>query len=456
MIQLFTLITLLIGFSMFFLSRDKKIALMFIGCMTLELVRLGLPIFSTANFFLIGCFIISEIKNISLLLQRLNRNPIFLISLFLLISLILALLFSPHLHSIKEASKFLQSELVLKYFAIGYGFCSIRNGKNMRTIIRYSIIPMLILTLFGVINMIEGRSNFVTEMMSNWKSLNDVNEMGGDKFIDSGRFRVQAMFFNPFNYGYTCLLCLNMYLYGYSKKMINKTLLLLLTVCCLFGILMCGARTVIVCSIISVSVLLLFSYKIHKSIYMGLLAICVATMAYMTIPIVNEKVDQMTTIVSDTKGRDIGGSNVEMRTIQFATVLYYIKDTPEFGRGVRFFYYDMGWNKGKTGLRDSRLYGLEGVYLTDLLERGFVGYFLYLSIWIVILIYLLKFRHYNRELSALGISIWLQYMIFANMTGELSSAFPTLLLIGCIFGVLNTNKLIYGIKSKILHNNTSL
>ena len=335
--------------------------------------------------------------------------------------------------------------------ALGYAFFSIRNEKNMRTLIRYSIIPMFILTMFGIVNLLEHRSSFVTAMMSNLSNLNSLNEEMGDKFMDADRFRVQAMFYNPFDYGYICCLCFIMYLYGYNKKWIDKILFVILSACCFFGILMCGARTIILCVIIGIISYILLAFRFKKTITVGMVTMLVAIMAYLTIPVVNEKVDQMTTMFSDTRGREISGSSLEMRSVQFATVLLYIQESPAFGRGENFFLIDMGWEDGMKGLKDERLYGIEGVYLSYLLERGVVGYFLYLTVWLMMLIYLLRNRYINKQLSAFGIAVWIVYTAFANMTGELLSVYPTLLIIGSVIGVFDTKKTLYRLKNEMLN-----
>ncbi len=456
MVLFFTFITIMMGLSMFFISRDKKLALMFIGCMTLTLLSMDIPFFKTPAFFFIGCFLLSEFNNMKTMLIRYMRTPIWQILLIILLSIILCIIYSPHLHSINESRLFLRGEFLLKYFALGYAFFSIRNEKNMRTLIRYSIIPMFILTMFGIVNLLEHRSSFVTAMMSNYSSLNSTTETMGDKFLDADRFRVQAMFYNPFNYGYICCLCFIMYLYGYNKKWIDKVLFVILSVCCFYGILMCGARTVILCSIVGISTYILLAFRVKKTITVGMVTMLVAIMAYLTVPVVNEKVDQMTTMFSDTSGREVGGSSLEMRSVQFATVLLYIRESPAFGKGEYFFNIDLGWRDGYRGLMDERFQGLEGIYLKYLLERGVIGYFLYLSVWLMMLIYLLRSRHINKQLSAFGIAIWVIYTAFANMTGELSSVYPTLLIMGSVIGVFDTKKTLYRLKNEMLNSNSSV
>lgn len=442
MILIFVIVMILMGGLMFLVSQDKKIALMFIGCMTLTLLRVDIPLIKTANSFLVVCFLLSEFKRWKLMVIRWMRKPIGMIFVFVLLSFTFCIIFSPHLHNIKDMINFMRDEIWLKYFALGYAFSYIKNEKSLKTLIRYSIVPMFILTLFGVINLLDHRSFFVTEMMSNYSSTNDINEMAGDKYIDQDRFRVQAMFFNPFDYGYICSLCMIMYLYGFIKKMISKYLFILLLSCCFFGILFCGARTVLFCTLVSSCIFIVLAYKLRRSMMIGLTALIISVIAYMTIPEVNEKVDQMTTIFSDTKGSEVSGSNIEMRTIQYATTLYYIQDNMAFGRGVNFFNIDLGWSEGRKGLIDSRLEGIEGIYLLYLLERGIVGYFLYLMVWIIMFYYIYRHKNKWKELSAFGIAVWSLSFFFSHMTGELLSTYPTLLVLGSILGLINSKELL--------------
>lgn len=452
MIQVFTIVTLLMGGSMFFISSDKKLALMFIACMTLTLLRMDFSVFPTANLFLVCCFLLSELKNLGSLFRRLNRD--FIISLFslLLLSFIFAVIFSPHLHSFNEVKYFFQSEFLVKYFVIVYSLAAIRTEKNLRTLIKFSVIPMLILTFFGVINLIERQSSFVSEMMSNWSSFNTDTELAGEKYAETERFRVQSMFFLAFDYGYICSLCLLTYIYALSRKMIKRSLFIILAICCLFGILMCGCRTVIVCIICGVTTYLYCADNAGKKLKVVLSISIIGVVVYSTIPFVREKVDQVTDIFFHQKGSQVEGSNLDMRSIQFAVTLYYIQDSPLFGRGVKFFNIDMGWGEGRERLKDSRLEGIEGVYLMYLLERGVIGYVLYLAVWIIMLVFLVKKRRNNKTLSALGISVWVLYILFAHMTGELLSVFPTLLILGSTIGILTTNQYIYGIKKQIFNS----
>lgn len=112
--------------------------------------------------------------------------------------------------------------------------------------------------------MMEGASK--TTVSSN-------GEDAGQVFMTSDRFRVQAMFLSPFDYGYICILMLLLHIYGFIHKYETKIRFFIVASCCIFGILSCGCRTNIFCALIGVSVFFLLAYKLGKSIRLSLLGI---------------------------------------------------------------------------------------------------------------------------------------------------------------------------------------
>ena len=151
---------------------------------------------------------------------------------------------------------------------------------------------------------------------------------------------------------------------------------------------------------------------------------------YSTVPVIQEKVDQ--TMTAFDINSQTSGSSIDMRLLQYTAVLYHIRNHELFGRGLGFFNIDMGWGESQAAsLVDKDLYGLEGVVMSYLLERGIIGLLLYLSFYATILYFLYRHRITDKQTSAFGLSLVFVYLAFANMTGELGSVFPTLLLLGC-------------------------
>ena len=156
------------------------------------------------------------------------------------------------------------------------------------------------------------------------------------------------------------------------------------------------------------------------------------------VPALEEKVNYMFSVFD--KNSEVAGSSLELRSIQYAAVLSHVADKPVFGCGYNYFNIDLGWAEGKKYLKDEHLAGLEGVHLNYILERGLLGFALYLLFYIMIITYFWKLRPVNKYVSGLGISILVAYLSFSFMTGELRSVYPTLLLSGMAIALMEIKK----------------
>ena len=424
---------------MFKVRKEYKIALLVLGSMIFTLVEVpGIP-FRSANYLLSIAFLLSELQNIRKYIRQSKGTVVWKIAGLAVLMVILVLLNSPHLRDFTSIRGFVFGELFFKYFAILYAFWSYRDEVSLYPTLKLTKIGVVILTLFGIVNLITQNALFLEEI---YKGVEEVGLRSGDEmgamFTDQDRFRVQSMFYNPFDYGYICILTLLLHIYAYSKKLENKRSLMLVAVCSLFGIVTCGCRTVFFCAVFGVIAYILIAFNPRRSFKIMTAALFLGFIVYLTFPAVNEKVNN-TLSMFDPNYKE-HGSSLDMRYFQYAAVLYHVQDNPLFGMGHQYFLIDLGWEDGFKGLRDDRLYGLEGVTMSYILERGFVGLFIYLVIYISLVMYCLKNKNVDRKLSALGISILAVYLLFANMTGELKSVYPTLLLLGLTIGLMETKK----------------
>ena len=123
-------------------------------------------------------------------------------------------------------------------------------------------------------------------------------------------------------------------------------------------------------------------------------------------------------------------SSLEMRSRQYARVFYYIRDNFFFGRGKDFFLIDLGWRGGLETLLDRELMGLEGIMMNLFLERGLIGVVVWALFYGMIVGLCLKQRKKDSIAASACLTLIGVYVIFVNMTGELNSFFPTLLLSG--------------------------
>lgn len=424
---------------MFTLRREYKVGLLFLGTMIFTPVYIPFLPFRSANAILIVVFLISEFRNIKIYIRTLKTTLLWRLMGIVLFLTILTIYNSPHLSSVVELRSFLQSELLFKYFAICYAFLICRNVLNVSKFIKISQIGIIILTLFGIVNLVSMRSDVLSILMEGMTAgVVAEGEDIGEKFVELDRFRVQALFANPFDYGYICVLTFLFHLYAFTCKMETKKVFLLVTSCCLFGIILCGCRTLSFVFVISFIVFCLFAYKLKKFIGLSMIGVILLLISIPYIPALEEKVNYMFSVFD--KNSQVGGSSLEMRSIQYAAVLSHVANNPVLGCGYNYFHKDFGWGEGKKYLKDDRLFGLEGVHLNYILERGFLGFALYLLFYIIILSYLWKLRRVNKNVSGLGLSILVAYLSFSFMTGELKSVYLPLLIMGLAIGIMETKK----------------
>lgn len=424
---------------MFTLRREYKVGLLFLGTMIFTPVYIPFLPFRSANAIMVVSFILSEFRNIKFYIRTLKTSLLWkLMGIVVLLSLI-TIINSPHLRSAVDLRSFLQSELLFKYFAICYAFLICRQALDISKFQKISLIGILVLTLFGVYNYINTSSDVLSILMEGMTGgVVAEGEDIGEKFVDSDRYRVQALFANPFDYGYICVLTFLFHLYAFTCKMETKKVFVLVTLCCLFGIILCGCRTILFVFVISFFVYYLMVFRIKKFIVVLMIGGVITLLSIPYVPALEEKVNYMFSVFD--KNSEVGGSSLEMRSIQYAAVVSHIVDKPVFGCGYNYFNIDLGWAEGKKYLKDERLAGLEGVHLSYILERGLLGFALYLLFYILILTYFWKLRRINKYVSGLGISILVAYISFSFMTGELKSVYPTLLLIGMAIGIMETKK----------------
>ena len=416
-------LTLLCAALMFLVPKEYKLAILFMGTMLLSFVILpfkGLK----AMMVLSIAFLLSELPDIRIHLRRIRFSVMLPYMVLVLLSFFLAVVTSPNLHNVSALGYFTLSEVVVKQLALVYGFLALRRKRSLKPLLMVSFAALVLMTLVGYFNLLTGSSLYI-------------EQLAGDIQLDydytyKQRFRVQSTFVNPFDYGYMCVLLALLHLYGYLQKMETLSMLAVSQACCLFGVLSCNCRTILFCYLVCA---LVFAVAIQKSRRMkleiligGLVA---GLLVLLAVPAVRKLFFSMLTIF-DTSSM-ISGSSLGMRLLQFTTVLYYISGSYIWlGRGVLFFELDIGWENGFGLTADNDLYGLEGIYLNLLLERGVVGFAIYLAMMVLILVFIIRHRQLGRLLYSLGLSVFLLYFLFSFMTGELSSATPTFYILGYV------------------------
>ena len=357
-----------------------------------------------------------------------NKTILWWLMLWMLVATFILWRHSPHFEGPAGALRLFKTELIEKYLIICYSFYIFKNRNNLRKVLMTCYVSLLFLTFFGLVNLVLGHAFFVDWALEG-AELNSVSQDMGGKYDMAERFRIMAMHPNPFSYGFVCVMLLLLFIYGRDKKSVGNLMYYSSLYCCIFGIFACGCRTIIVIAVMSFMVYYTLTRGIRKSLLFYIAGILLFMLILAASPSVAEKLDFFLAIFDD-KSNVSGSSDLNMRSGQLAAVLYYIKDDFLYGLGKDYFYIDMDWESGRS--IDKELFGLEGVYLNLLLERGILGLMFYTIFWIVLLIKIFISRKKDLFATAFGQAVISAYLVFAIMTGELNSAFLALLLCGYV------------------------
>lgn len=415
------IITFILGILFFFVKRISKILLLIIGCICFDCFRISELSVTQLKVFLCVCYFISEIRYLNYYLLEIRKTVIFKLIGVVIIGAILLILTSPHLYSITTIGSFISLDLVSKYFVIIYSFVAISKIIEIKNIIKTTYNCLIVLTIVGCIELFAGYPF--------WLNLLEVSGLSSNIF--DGRLRLSSMFIYTFDYGQICVIISFILLFCYIKeKYLNKTQILLGFIGCLFGIFLCGSRSVVICFVVGLICFSLTKYKLTVNIKRIIVLTVLFSLLILIVPQIKDKVDF---ILSSFKcGSDIGGSSLEMRITQYATVMMLVKASPLFGMGYNFFYYDLGWSSGLNvaEMPYPELAGLEGALMSIILERGIIGVLVYIAFYGGILCYAYKIKDHDKDYSATCIAIISSFIVYGNMTGELNSALPTLLFSG--------------------------
>ena len=437
------IVTLVCCLLMFYVKREWKAAMLVMGAMTLTLVNIPSIPLHNANLLLQAAFLLSEWEKLLQYFNRLRYTPYLWIPLLIVtFSALLATLTSPYT-GIKET---LKSELLFKYFTLAYAFWAVKDEKSLKPILQVSLYCMIALTFFGALNYITKSAVFVNALTEGRTSMYGDVALG-DAYTESVRFRVQSMFNHPFDYGYICAAMLLLHLHGWYRHLESKRDFMIAIVCCSFGILICGSRTVWVSAALSIACYSMWAFQLSRNVIYGIVAMMLMILSYYTVPAVEEKVNQVTDVFVEDSETE--GSSIQLRMIQYASVLIHIEGHEWLGLGKG--YWEHTYTEDRASVSD--LYGVESVILQTLLERGIIGLFLWAAFYTIIFLYFWRNRKRRKKLTGLGVSILSLYLFFSIGTGELGSVYPTMLLLGMTMKMIESKKrrlMLYAVLRRIM------
>ena len=178
----------------------------------------------------------------------------------------------------------------------------------------------------------------------------------------------------------------------------------------------------------------MWAFQLSRNVLYGIFAMMLMILSYLTIPAVEERVNQVTDIFAE--NRETEGSSIELRMSQYMTVAIHIEGHGWLGQGKG--YWEHTYVKDRESIRG--LYGVESVIFKNLLERGIIGLVLWAAFYTAIFLYFWRNRKRRKKLTGLGVSILSLYLFYSIGTGELGSVYPTMLLLGITMKMIESKE----------------
>ena len=318
--------------AMFYMPLHKKYALFFVGFICLNGVQFPVGNFANTTYLLSFSFFLSELKRRKVDVGEMRQTVIVNLLLITILASVVLALTSPRYTSIVDYGILANKEMVSKTFIVAYSFLCIRAVAELRTTIKMVYYSMLVLTVFGIFNWLTRSAIWVNAI----KAFGGVNT--GDMYMYADRFRVQAMFSNPFDYGFICVISLLLFIYAYNKGLVKKSRLYVIAACAMFGILFCGSRTILFCIITAICAYLVIKKGYRRFFLWSLSSVVIIFLLKNSFSFISEKLNYMFSVFDSQS--TVGGSSLELRNVQIDAVMQFVNDRLMFGRGLDFYYYD--------------------------------------------------------------------------------------------------------------------
>lgn len=298
--------------------------------------------------------------------------------------------------------------------------------KNENFLSNKIIYTLLFVSVYGVLTLAI-HSNPIQSFVAS-----AFNQTLLDKYYWGARIRITSTWSHPIAYGLVCSALFYEYLpYLKSKKV--QVLMFFLAV----NVFVCGSRTALASFLFMGCIVVLTRYRFERAVQQALVACALIIPIYLTIPVVKEKVDS---VINTALGNsDVGGSSLEMRDEQTYYVMQIVNNEPLLGHGMDYVNEGLGYGTEKFN-GDWHLLGLESYSYILLIERGFVGLFLELFIWLAIIAYAFKNRKYDMEDASLIVAYILGFAFFSMSTGTLDTKIPMMFMVGVALSKLREQK----------------
>ena len=228
-----------------------------------------------------------------------------------------------------------------------------------------------------------------------------------------GRHRICSFLYNSHLFGYFCTLMTILLTYFHLKAHFStkERICFFLVIC---GLFLSGSRSSLIAALMGVVVIFLFGVRINTMTRYALIFM-LALFPISQLPFVQKSVESVSVILSDDDSKQMG-SSINMRQNQLMISMLYFSNNPVLGNGID--YYAEVVKPDDMVIKRLGLYGAESYVFILLIERGIIQIVAIILFCIAIIIHYYRNLRACRLESAVGMAIFLSFVLISITTGN--------------------------------------
>ena len=335
-------------------------------------------------------------------------------------------------------------EIVESYFILFLAYVTINEKEEVNRLDKTLFYCLVIITVYGLYNYVTKTNPYYMFALDHYSD--DLCLTSFQKKVDvvadiyKERYRAVSTFSWTFQYGYASALLSLFFIYLYNGQVGSNLRNYIGAMMGFIGVNLCGSRTVFLAYAGSLSIFMLFSFKLSKKFKAIIIILVCVILSYQFIPAISDPIDRAVDVFI-TGGEKVGGSSISMRSGQLACAYKYFSQSPIVGNGYGYFLKELGWAT-RTSIVDKNMHGLEGIFLHLMVEQGLLGVLTKFLFFIHLICYFfvkLKNKQINNT-AGFGLSIILCFFIFSVGTGAMGMWPITMCLLGAIAKSIHLNQ----------------
>jgi len=327
------------------------------------------------------------------------------------------------------------------------GYLSLYSNRQLRLLNIMLIAVGIVISTYGLLSGVIGNDFFGQFIGRVYGAESDFTPLRS-----LSRTRLTSFLFDPHLYGFysstlfTSILILN------KDRLLQRPLAVVTLLLLLCGVVFSGSRSSLIALAVAVTIYVLLQRNVQLIMRYCFLLVVALGLA-LAIPATREKLSSVAEVFTSADGGKTDGSNRNMRERQLEISLYLYRQNPVWGNG--FSYFNEVLKPDESLIQKQGLLGAESYLFVLLIEAGLVQMVCIGLLLLCLLSYFLLSLRRHPAYALWGLTILIQFLIVAFITGAFGRWQYALPFVGLAMRAIINNKPHDG-KREILINRSGI